>query len=1111
MDLILPNLGRYRIEREIGRGGMGIVYAAEDPVLERRVAIKILSQEFAADPQRIGRFRREARVLAALSHSNIASLYSLEEPPDGPPCLVMELIEGRGLEEIVAAGPVPFSRMRDYGIQICRALEAAHSRGIIHRDLKPENVRVTSGDLVKVLDFGLAAERERGTGADPGEIAATLSLLTQPGLIMGTAGYMSPEQARGLEQDERTDLFALGCVLFCGLTGQPPFRGNTIIDRIVATVASDPNWSGLPLGVPMGFRALITRCLNKEAAARPSSAAEVRSALEALPGEVGEANVLLSSEPVGPAPRTNLPRSLTSFVGRDRELRELQEMLVSEVLVTLTGVGGCGKTRLAVEAAARAGAQFPDGIWFVELASLSGPERVAAAVAKAVGVAEEAGRPVLEVLSGALRGRTGLLVLDNCEHLLVACGDLAQRLLRDGPNLTILATSREALGLPGEVLFEVSSMNAAEGPDEALHSDAVQLFLDRARAVKREFTLTEAEVPLAAAICRRLDGIPLAIELAAARVRVLSIEQIHTKLNDRFRFLTGGARTSLERHRTLRAAMEWSYNLLKPEEKVLLQMVSVFAGGWTLESAAFVCGEGMDEFEALDLLTRLVEKSMVQVQETPDHERRFRLLETVRQFAREELIRDGEPVPAQDRHLEYFLNMAEEAGRMLRGPAQGFWLERLQTEHENLLAGLDWCDPGEGGGEKALRLCAAVWSFWMVRGHFSLGREQMRRALRRPGAEAPTPLRAAVLGGASALAGTQGDFEDARRLAEEALIIARLHHDESSMARCLNILGLIAAKRGDDAAARTHHEQSLALRRGAGDEAGVSASLNNLGSLALAQGDLAAARRWFEEGVAVQGRLGDKVARAAILSNLGLVAGRQRDHQASRRFYEESLELHRGLGNQHGVAEVMKGLGHALLEDGDAAGAGDRFFEGLRILEAQGDRAGVADMLNNLGTVALHRGDFAEARRFYERGLRIQEESGDVRKIGTVLGNLGLAAHLEGNLHAAGLHYRESLRIRSSLGDDAGLARLLENTGQLAAALARHDLAAGLLGAAAGLRARLDLPLTEAERPRHERTLDDLQSVLGEVLFVKNQTEGAGWSCRLAVDRALQWLSDEKG
>ncbi len=1112
MSTAPSHLGRYSVEGEIGRGAMGIVYAARDDALDRPVAIKVLPDDFARDPERMTRFRREARLLAALSHPNIAAVYNLEHAADGPLILVMELIEGQNLGDAVRDHRMPVDELLSVGAQVCSALEAAHGRGIIHRDLKPQNIRRTMAGVVKVLDFGLAQRMEACMPDDaplpgPAPDGATIQMPTQTGVITGTPGYMSPEQARGLPQDVRTDIFALGCTLFSCATGKPPFLGDTVMACLAATISEEPDWSRLPDDVPEGVREFLRRCMEKDTERRLVSASEARAMIESLRARRTRADV-------APAIPGNLPRQLTHFVGRLREIDDLKELITSESLITLTGVGGCGKTRLALKVASETTTTFPDGTWYVELAPLKHGDRVPSAVARTIGVREEPGRALTETIVEHLRAANALLILDNCEHLLRACGDLATELLQNCAHLKIVATSREALGVAGEAIWQVPSLSIPQTAErvsavDALDFEAVQLFAERAKTAQRGFALDDAMAPLVAGICRRLDGIPLAIELAASRARVLSLDQIHAKLDDRFRLLAGGGRTALERHRTLRATMEWSYKLLSPEEQEVLQQISVFAGSWTLDATVAVCGNGMDEFEALDVLTHLVDKSLVQVDDAVMDERRYRLLETVREFAHDELNRGDTTSHVHDRHLAHYRGLAEEAEGKLRGPEQVRWIERLQLDHENLIAALRWCGSIENGGTIGLQLSSALWWFWMVRGHFALGRRLLHDALHREGAQESTAERAAALNGACALAGIQGDYAAAQEFAEESLAIARRLDDRFGMARCLNNLGLIATRLGDYERARACHEESLALRREFDDAAGVATSLNNLGVLAMDRGDLDDARKRFEESLKIQRELGNQHDAAVLLSNLGLVAHRHGAPETARSFYEESLQLHRELGNDHGVAEVLNALGTAALAAGNHVRAGEHFAESLEIHESQGNRKGIAEELNNLGSVALERYDFPRARELFEKSLGLLRELGSPRGIATSLSNLGLLAMDEGNLTAARAPYLESLSIRSDLQDERGLTRLFEDLSQLASASGSAELAAFLQGRADARRTELGLQLSVIETPRHDRALQATRTALGEEQYKRHHQIGVSIPCGDAVSRVRTWLEGD--
>jgi predicted ATPase/DNA-binding CsgD family transcriptional regulator len=649
----------------------------------------------------------------------------------------------------------------------------------------------------------------------------------------------------------------------------------------------------------------------------------------------------------------NLPSQLTSFIGREREIAQVRTLLAATRLLTLTGAGGIGKTRLALETAALLLPEYPDGVWLVELAPLPDPALVPQAVALSVGVRQEFSRPVLESLASALRGSRVLLVLDNCEHMVAACAALADTLLRACPRLRILATSREALGVPGETAWPVPALTlpgplapaptgAAARPalTELAASEAVRLLVNRAGAVSPGFRLSERNAPAVADVCRRLDGLPLAIELAAARVNTLGIQEIAARLDDRLRLLARGGRTAPPRHQSLRAAIEWSYEQLDASECLVFDRLSVFAGGWTLGAAEAVCGPAPEDPEpppvasALDLLARLVEKSLVLAELAPDGAVRYRLLETLRQFGQEHLrARGGTELGAtRRRHAAFFLGLVERAGPELDGAEQGAWLDRLEAERDNLRAVFDRAiELGEQ--EAALHLGAHLWRFWERHGHFSEGRLWLERALAMAGA-APEALRATALHGAGHLAWRQRDLERAACLHQESLALARAGADPGGVARSLCGLARVAASRGDYAAATSCAEESLAIRRTLGDRNDIAITLNVLGEIARYRGDYGRAGTLYQESLALFRGTGDKLGIQIELHNLGYVLKQQGEPRRAADVFAESLELSRELGIRMGVASCIGGLAGVAAAEGDAARAAGLFGAAEALREA---------------------------------------------------------------------------------------------------------------------------------------------------------------------------------
>ena len=746
---------------------MGEVYRAVDTKLGRPVAIKVLPAWATAHQDAARRFREEARLASALNHPHIVTIYSVEEA-GAYEFIVMELVEGETLLHIAKRQPSNFVEVLNWGAQVADALGAAHAIGLIHRDIKPSNILITREGLAKVADFGLA-KRFQTSGAT-GD-AETAVRLTQPGQIVGSPAYMSPEQVRGERLDGRTDTFSLGIALY--EPDRPaPVRGTTPLAVAYAIATADPT----PVtqhrpDLPPAIDRMIARALAKDPGDRYADAAALARALRALRDGTDSERVTVTTSPVPPGrAQTNLPGQITRFVGRQRECGEVKSLLSRARLVTVIGVGGCGKTRLAIQVASELLAELPAGAWLVELGALADPTLVPQVTAGALGVREEPGRPLAVTLADWIHSKSILLVLDNCEHLAGSCAALAESLLQTCPNLRILATSQEALSAEGEITWRIPTLSVPDvraalptTKEEAERYESVRLFVERATAALGSFALTDANAATVTQVCQRLDGIPLAIELAAVRVKVLAVEGIFSRLEDRFQLLTGGRRTALPRQQTLRAAVDWSYELLVPKEKTLLNRVGVFAGGCTLEAVEAVCAWGeLERGDMLDLLSHLVDKSLVNAHEGSDGAMRYALLETIRAYARERAVAAGEWVELEERHASSLLALAEKIEPELQGPAQGRWLDRLEEEHDNLPGHPFVCGSAHGGGE-AQRLCGSLWRFWWVRGNWKEGRDRLETALALQGTPSRTMTRANALRAAAVLA-RAGDFDAAQAL-----------------------------------------------------------------------------------------------------------------------------------------------------------------------------------------------------------------------------------------------------------------------------------------------------------------------------------------------------------
>jgi predicted ATPase/DNA-binding CsgD family transcriptional regulator len=626
-------------------------------------------------------------------------------------------------------------------------------------------------------------------------------------------------------------------------------------------------------------------------------------------------------------PPNNLPASRSSFVGREREVLEIEPALTMTRLLTLTGAGGSGKTRLALEVARNLLGSYPDGVWITELAGLSEGALVPQSVAGALGVREQPARPLTDTLVEALRDKEMLLVVDNCEHLVEAAATLVDALLTSCPTLRVLATSREGLGVEGEVRWPVSPLSVPDTQypptvENLEASEAARLFAERASERRPGFALGPENAGAVAQICRELEGIPLAIELAAARTGTLSAQQISERLEDSLKLLTGGGRTRAPRQRTLRGALDWSHELLPAPEQLLFRRLSVFAGGWTLEAAeAVVSGEGVGEGDVLDLLSNLVDKSLVvAAQTTGDGGVRYRMLESVRHYAQELLEESGEAEEALRRHAAFFVALAEKARPKLRAAPQVEWLERLEKENSNLRGALSWALSAEDI-VTAARLGWALWVFWRIRNHQLEGRRWMEQVLARRD-ELPLPLRARAIMAAEAMAYAQGGDEVVERYAEELMEISRrVGRDPHAEAYAHTGFGLVATARGDFEAATEHLEAALPLLQESGEEDMAAQAHTWLGTVLLLQGDHEGARRRFEEGLALGRSIGDRLSVCNALFNLAQLALAGGDYDTASHRFVEGIAPSEELGDRGNVAYILEGLGIVAGARGEAGRA----------------------------------------------------------------------------------------------------------------------------------------------------------------------------------------------
>ncbi len=661
----------------------------------------------------------------------------------------------------------------------------------------------------------------------------------------------------------------------------------------------------------------------------------------------------------------NLPVQLTSFIGREQEMADVKRLLETARLVTLMGSGGAGKTRLAVQVAADLLEAHPDGVWLAELAPIADPGLVPQTVASTLGLREPA-RQITEALLDFLKPKAVLLVMDNCEHVLAASADLCATLLRRCPRLRILATSRETLSIAGEATYRVPSLSLPDpkhlpSPETSNQYAAIRLFVERAVFHKPAFQVTTANAHAIAELCRHLDGIPLAIELAAARIKVLSVEQIASRLNDRFRLLTGGVRTALPHHQTLLAAMDWSYDLLAVDERALFRRLGVFAGGFTLDAAEGVCaGEELDQALVLDLLTRLVDKSLIIVDSGPSAEARYRLLETVRQYALNKLMESGETEAVRTRHRNFFLDFAERAEPKLQGSEQKAWLNGLEVELDNLRASLEWCRTDPDGIDRGLRLAGALWWFWEVRGYWTEARQWLGELVSRSEGIVDA-ARIKALNAAASLALRQGDRQTTASLAQQALTLSRELGDKRGAASCLVILGVHACRLENYEQAEALGGEGLNLSQEVGDNWGTAWAKSILGLVAREQGDTARALALLEESLVQMRMLGHPWGTGIVLLNVGMIERDRGEFQHAEALFEEALAMFQQLGDRGYTAYTQLNFGAMASALGDHGRAAELYKASLTIRRELEDRRGIATCLMALGCCAAGLRQFTRA------------------------------------------------------------------------------------------------------------------------------------------------------
>ncbi|HEV3513019.1 MAG TPA: protein kinase [Candidatus Sulfotelmatobacter sp.] len=941
--------GSYEILQQLGAGGMGEVYRAKDTRLDREVAIKTLPLDRCSHPETLSRFEKEARSASALNHPNIVTIYEFGHV-NGTRYIAMELVEGKTVRALLASGAIPFRKSVAIAAQIADGLAKAHEIGLVHRDLKPENLMVSSDGTVKVLDFGLAklVKPDRGS-------SDSSTTITEHGTVMGTVGYMSPEQATGEEVDFRSDQFSFGSVLYEMATGSPAFKKKTHAETTAAILRDEPErLAAKTLAAPAPFVWIVERCLAKDPKQRYASTRDLARDLAAVRDRVADTPAR------EPEPRpNNLPAQRTAFIGREREADDLRQLLCrADVhLLTLTGPGGIGKTRLALQVAGEIASQFPGGVCFVGLSAIGERGLIASAIAQAMGVRETGNSSPQENLMEYLGGLSQpmLLVLDNFEHLIAAAPVVAQ-MLTASPRLKVVVTSQAPLHIYGEHEFPVPplalpDLKAIPRLEALSRLPAIALFVERAQAVKHQFALTNENAPAVAAICSRLDGLPLALELAAARIKLLSPSAMLARLESRLNLLTGGARDLPTRQQTLRNTVDWSYGLLNAAEQTLFRRLSVFSGGCTLEAIEAVCDTKTDlGLDVLDGMASLVDKSLAQQVEQADKETRFVILSTIREYALERLAEGNDESLVRRAHAAYYLVLAEEGAEDIA--AQPEWLDRFEVEHDNFRMAIDYLIK-TGDAEWGMRLGTALFRFWETREHLTQGRDAIGRLLALEGSAARPKLRARLLFAGAVLAAAQTDFGYAEPLFEESLETCARLNNKAGVAVALNALAVNARDRAELASASSLFEQCVAIWKELGDPTNIARALSNLASVRKLQGDYEHASSLYDECLTRFRQIGDGAGVAWTFNYLGDVARQKADLVAARSYCEQSLAEFRRLRDNWGIASVLSDLASLSCDQGNTVEARRLYGESINMFQELGHKRGIARALECLAVSAV--------------------------------------------------------------------------------------------------------------------------------------------------------------
>jgi predicted ATPase/DNA-binding CsgD family transcriptional regulator len=983
-DRVGQHFGNYRLVALLGEGGYAQVYLGQHVRLTMQAAIKVLHTHLTE--HEVEHFQQEAETIARLAHPSIVRLLDYDVQ-DGVPFLVMEHAPGGSLRKLHPKGTqLLLQTVVSYVTHVAAALQYAHDQRVIHRDVKPENMLVGRHQQVLLSDFGLAALAH-----------STASAIAQG--TGGTLAYMAPEQIEGHPRTA-SDQYALGVVVYEWLCGVSPFQGSMSEVMVQHLTMPPPPLRERVQTLSLAVEQVVLQALAKDPEARFASVQDFATALQAAckaDSSSGQTLPVLSSAYATQdrhARTHNLPAQLTPLLGRQQDVAAICHLLGDPDvrLLTLFGTGGIGKTRLAIQVASDLADDFVDGVSFISLAPVMDPDLVLPTIVQTLAIKEREGLPLLEVVYQFLQDRQMLLLLDNFEQIVAAAPDV-EHLLSHCPQLTVLVTSRAVLHIQGEQVFPVAPLAVPDlsrdlAPEGIAQSAAVALFMQRARSLLPSFQLTAANARAIAELCIRLDGLPLAIELAAARVRLLPPQALLSRLSQRLQLLTSGPRTLPARQQTLRKTIQWSYDLLGPEEQALFRRMAVFAGGWTLEAAeALGKGVSTSNLDVMNALASLLDHSLIQLREQEAEEPRFRMLQTLREYGLELLDATSELQSTQAAHAHIFLRLSEQAEQELRGPSQAIWIELLEQEHDNLHAALEWAledvadKQAAARRDLALRMSAVLWPFWEIHGHYSEARTFLERALARS-EEASVSLRVKVLQASAGVAIHYCDYARAEEMTGLCLSLYQEQGNTRGIGDCLGLLVNCAMVKGKMTEAIALSEERVRLMRQVGEPGEVADALFSLADIFCRRGDLVRGQPLFEEALLLYRKAGNglRVATTLIFSAIPLWWFSLADAatiQTIRHRLQEAQAIFTRLGFRYWIAFCFWLGALVALSEGETARAESLAQESLTIFREIGDRWNVAWALHTLGKVEAQRGEMTAARSLYQQSLALALELGD--------------------------------------------------------------------------------------------------------------------------------------